>query len=135
MAQLFLYRAGRRGDAVMLEQAKGLGDADLRSLSERISRLAPPPVPAQAPDAARYRRGGAIAGERRCASCHGADLSGGQNVPRLANQREDYTLKALREYRSGTRIGYGNAVMPETVVGLGDAELSDLAHFIAYFRR
>ena len=135
MAQLFLFREGRRGDPVMLEQAKGLSDAELSSLSERIARLAPPPPPAEAPDAGRYQRGRAIAEQRRCTSCHGADLTGGRNVPRLANQREDYSLKALAEYRSGARVGYGNAVMPETVSGLSDAELSDLAHFIAYFRR
>jgi cytochrome c553 len=44
-------------------------------------------------------------------------------------------LKALRDYRSGARVGYGNAVMPETVSGLTDAELSDVAYFLAHLRR
>ena len=39
----------------------------------------------------------------------------------------------MRDYRSGNRIGYGNAAMAETVAGLGDAELADLAHFLAHF--
>ena len=39
-----------------------------------------------------------------------------------------------RDHRSGDRIGYGNAAMAETVAGLGDAELADLAHFLAHFR-
>ncbi len=55
-------------------------------------------------------------------------------MPRLANQREDYLLKALRDYRSGQRIGYGSASMPEAVAGLGEPELADLAHFLAYRR-
>jgi cytochrome c553 len=55
-------------------------------------------------------------------------------MPRLANQREDYLLKALRDYKSGARVGYGNAVMPETVSGLSDADLADVAHFLAHVR-
>jgi cytochrome c553 len=55
-------------------------------------------------------------------------------VPRVASQREDYLLKTLRDYRSGARIGYGNAVMPETLAGLDDAQLADIAHFLAHIR-
>jgi cytochrome c553 len=40
----------------------------------------------------------------------------------------------LRDYKSGTRVGYGNAVMPETVSGLSDADLADVAHFLAHVR-
>ena len=72
--------------------------------------------------------------ESNCASCHGKAFDGGNNVPRVAHQREDYTLKALRDYRSGKRIGYGNAQMPETVAGLDEAQLADLAHFLAFLR-
>ena len=51
----------------------------------------------------------------------------------LAHQREDYLLKALRDYKKGARVGYGMAVMPETVSGLNDADLTDVAHFLAHF--
>lgn len=56
-------------------------------------------------------------------------------MPRLANQREDYLLKALRDYKKGTRIGYGNAAMPELVSQLSDAQLQDLAHFLHHLHR
>jgi cytochrome c553 len=56
-------------------------------------------------------------------------------MPRLANQREDYLLKALRDYKAGVRVGYGNAAMPELVSQLRDADLQDLAHFLHHFRR
>jgi len=130
IAQLFLFREGRRDNPLMIEQAKGLTDADLRALSSLIEKLPAPVSPSEEIDAARYQRGRAIIEGRHCTSCHGADFSGNNNVPRVANQREDYTLKALRDYKSGARVGYGNAVMPETVSGLGDAELSDLAYFL-----
>lgn len=135
IAQLFLFREGRRDNPIMLEQAKGLKDEDLRNLSALISKLPAPSPPKEEIDKVRYQRGRALVQGRHCTNCHGADFSGNNNVPRVANQREDYTLKALREYRSGARIGYGNAVMPETVSGLGDTELSDLAYFLAHLRQ
>jgi len=133
IAQLFLFREGRRDNPVMIEQAKELSDGDLRSLSETISKLSPP-SPSGNPDAERYLRGKALVEKRHCASCHGRDFSGHNNVPRIAHQREDYTLKALRDYRSGKRIGYGNAVMPETVSGLSDDDLAALAHYLAFLK-
>ena len=135
IAQLFLFREGRRDNPVMLAQAKGLSDDDLRSLSESMSKLPPPRAPKTSPDKNRFQRGKAIVEQRRCTGCHGADFAGGENVPRIARQREDYALKALREFRSGARVGYGNAVMPETLAGLGDAELADVAHFLAHLRK
>jgi cytochrome c553 len=134
IAQLFLFREGRRGNPIMIEQAKSLSDADLRSLASFIEKLPAPAVPKDELDKGRYQRGAALIQGRHCTNCHGAEFSGNNNVPRVANQREDYTLKALRDYRSGARVGYGNAVLPETVAGLADAELSDLAYFLAHWK-
>jgi cytochrome c553 len=134
IAQLFLFREGRRDNAVMTEAAKGLSDAQLRALSEAIAKLPPPAPPPGPPDPARMKRGLDIIEGRHCTSCHGRDFAGHDNVPRVASQREDYLLKTLRDYRSGARIGYGNAVMPETLAGLDDAQLADIAHFLAHIR-
>lgn len=132
LAQLFLFRAGRRDNEPMNAAAKDLSDADLQALADTIARLPPPRPPATKPEQARFARGRAIAEKERCGNCHNADFSGHDNVPRLANQREDYLLKALRDYKKGVRTGYGMAVMPETVSGLGEAELQDVAHFLAH---
>lgn len=135
IAQLFLFREGRRDNAVMTEAARGLRDAQLRSLSEAMAKL-PPPAPAPgAPDPARMKRGLDMIEGRNCMSCHGRDFAGHDNVPRVASQREDYLLKTLRDYRSGARIGYGNAVMPETLAGLDDAALADLAYYLSRIGR
>lgn len=132
ITQLFLFRAGRRTNAEMSEVAKPMTDADLRAYSEVIGRLpaapSPPGVPA---DPARMARGAALAEQHRCTSCHGADLAGGKQVPRLAGQREDYLARALTEFRSGARVGYTPA-MNETLAGVGAADLGDLAHYMAH---
>lgn len=132
VAQLFLFRDGRRGSApqAMNDAAKKLSDDDLRALGDLFAKIAPPAPPAKAPNAERYARGGRLANEHNCGTCHNPDFSGREQMPRLANQREDYLLKALRDYKSGTRTGYGSASMPEAVAGLKDTDLADLAHFL-----
>ena len=131
-AQLFLFRAGRRDALIMNEQAKALTDDDLRTLSEAIAKLPPPARPEKGRDAGKFQRGQAIVEQRHCTGCHGKAFDGHQNVPRVAHQREDYLAKALKDYRSGKRIGYGTAIMPETVSGLSDAQLDDVAHYLAH---
>ena len=135
VAQLFLFRGGRRDNEIMTAMAKDLSDADLTSLADAISKLPPPKPSEEKVDEKKFSHGKAIVGKEHCASCHGADFSGEKNVPRIANQREDYLLKALRDYKGNKRVGYGNAVMPETVSGLSDSELADVAYYLSRFRR
>jgi cytochrome c553 len=51
-------------------------------------------------------------------------------VPRLAGQREDYLLKALRDYKSNARRGY-DAIMDDVLYPLNDDNFQDLAHFLS----
>ena len=134
IAQLFLFRDGRRNKAPtpMDALAKPLKDDDLRSLAAIFEKQPPPRPPAQGRDAARFDRGKALVQKRNCAVCHNPDFSGREQMPRLAGQREDYLLKAMRDYQKGDRIGYGSASMPEELSGMGDRELADLAHFFAF---
>ena len=137
VAQLFLFRDGRRSKAPtpMDEIAKRLTNDDLRAYGELFARQPPPQPPAGGADAARFERGKALVQKSNCAVCHNPDFSGREQMPRLANQREDYLLKAMRDYKGGRRIGYGSATMPEELAGLGDAELADIAHYLAYYRK
>jgi cytochrome c553 len=141
ITQLFLFRDGRRNDhpasAAMSALAKGMSDGDLRGYSEAVARLpaaaltATPAEPAPPPlDAARFERGRHLATAHRCGSCHGADLAGGGQVPRLAGQREDYLQIVLKGFQSGTRLGYTPA-MNEALSGLKPEDLDDLAHYLA----
>ena len=131
ITQLFLFREGRRSNEAMTAQAKGMSDDDLRAFSDLIGKLPPPPAPAEnVTEPQRMARGAALAQQHRCASCHGADYAGGQQVARLAYQREDYLTKALTEFRSGKRLGYTSA-MSETLLGIQPDALQDVAHYLA----
>jgi cytochrome c553 len=135
VAQLFLFRDGRRAKAPtpMDEFAKKLSDDDLRALGGLFEKLAPPRPPAQAPDPEKFNRGMRLLAGRNCTVCHNPDFSGREQMPRLANQREDYLLKAMRDYKSGQRIGYGGATMPEELADFRDPDLADVAHFLSHF--
>ncbi len=84
-------------------------------------------------DAARMQSGRALITQHRCNSCHNLDLAGRENIPRIADQREDYLVKTLREYKSNTRHGYDGA-MAEVLAPITDAQIVDLAYYIARFR-
>jgi len=133
MYQLFFYREGRRKSPEMNLVTKDLTDAELTAIAEHVAQLPPPPTVADAIDQARYRRGAALADRQLCASCHNPDYSGREQMPRLAGQYEAYTVKALQDYRTGTRIGT-QAAMAEAVRGLTDADFADLAYFLARVR-
>lgn len=134
ITQLFLFREGRRSNEAMSAVAKPMTDADLRGFSAFIATLPVVPAPPQAtpPDAARMSRGQALAQQHRCVICHGADLSGGQQVPRIAGQREDYLRLTLQGFRDGTRVGYTRA-MTEAVHGIPPEDLDTIAHYVARF--
>ena len=133
MYQLFFYREGRRKNPEMNVIAKELTDAELDAIADHVAKLPPSPPAGGAIDEARYQRGAKLAQERICASCHNPDYSGREQMARLAGQHPEYTLKALQDFRAGIRIGT-QAAMPETVRGLTDEALADLAHYLAHFR-
>jgi cytochrome c553 len=66
----------------------------------------------------------------RCSS-HGEDFVGFGAAARLADQREDVLLKALRDFKSGARAACGIASMTDVVYGLNDDAMQALAHYMA----
>jgi cytochrome c553 len=132
ITQLFLFREARRDNEAMVALARQMKDADLRGFSDYIGTLPPVPAPAPAapPDAARMSQGQALAREHKCVFCHGADLAGGQGVPRIGGQKEDYLLATLRGFKSGERPGYTRA-MTEALSQVPEQDLPFLAYFAA----
>jgi cytochrome c553 len=132
ITQLFLFRGERRASPEMTAVARGFSDDDLRGFSDAIGRLPAftLPIPAPMVDAGSWQRGKRLARQFHCLVCHGAAFEGGRQTPRLAGQREDYLLRALTEFRDGTRIGYTNA-MGEVLAGLDPSQIADLATYLA----
>ena len=132
LIQLFMFREKLRTNEIMNEMAKPLSDDDLRTFSDFVAKL-PKPPPADAGDPARMARGQAAAAQHRCNTCHNPDYSGKENVPHLANQREDYLAKTLAEYKSNSRHGY-DASMADVMAPVTPEQIADLAYYIARVR-
>ena len=133
LIQLFMFREKLRVFEPMNEMAKPLSDDDLRTFSEFIGKLPKPAPPADAGDPARMARGQALAAQHRCNACHNADFSGKENVPRIANQREDYLSKTMREYKDNSRHGY-DGTMAEVLQPVAPEQIADLAYYLARVR-
>ena len=134
ITQLFLFREGRRHNEAMIALAKPMKDADLRGFSDFIGTLPPVPAPppVSPPDAARMSKGLALAQQHKCTFCHGADLAGGQQVPRIGGQKEDYLRMTLQGFKSGDRPGYTRA-MTEALSQVPAEDLDLLAYYVANF--
>jgi cytochrome c553 len=128
-----MFREKLRTFEPMNEMAKALTDDDLRVFSDYIARIPKPAAPADAGDPARLQRGQALVQQHRCDTCHNPDLSGKENVPRIANQREDYLAKTLAEYKDNSRHGY-DASMADVMAPITPEQIADLAYFVARMR-
>ena len=133
LIQLFMFREKLRTYEPMNEMAKALTDDDLHAFSDYIATLPKPAPPADAGDPARLQRAQALVQQNHCNSCHNADFSGRDNVPRLAGQREDYLAKTMREYKDNSRHGY-DGTMAEVLQPVTVEQIADLAYYIAQVR-
>jgi cytochrome c553 len=133
LIQLFMFREKLRAFEPMNEMAKALTDDDLREFSEFIGKLPKPDAPADGGDPARLQRAQALVQQHHCASCHNPDFSGRDNVPRIADQREDYLAKTMLEYKDNSRHGY-DGTMAEVLQPVSPEQIADLAYYLARLR-
>jgi cytochrome c553 len=133
LIQLFMFREKLRTFEPMNEMAKSFTDDDLQKFSDFLAKLPKPAPPADAGEPVRMQRGLALAQQNRCNSCHNADFSGKENVPRIANQREDYLAKTLSEYKDNSRHGY-DGTMADVMGSVSKEQIAELAYYIARVR-
>ena len=128
--QLVFMREGGRKPGGMAAVVKTLTDDQIRDLGAWYESLPPPPAlkTGPAPDEAKAM---AIITPRHCDSCHKEDFSGQGETGRLAGQRIDYLIKALKDFRSAERRGRGMGAMMEVSVTLKDDDIQTIATYLA----
>jgi cytochrome c553 len=126
-----MFREKTRVTEPMNEMAKELTDGDLQSIADALAALPAPKPPADPGDPARLQRALAMVEQNHCNACHRPDFSGRESVPRLADQREDYLLKTLREYKSGARRAY-EPIMVEVLQPIPEAAMVELSYYLAH---
>jgi cytochrome c553 len=129
LIQLYMFREKLRTAEPMNDMAKEMTDDDLRLFSDYLATL-PKPVAIEPSDPARMQAAKILTQQFRCDSCHNADFAGRDNIPRIANQREDYLAKTMREYKDNSRHGY-DATMADVMQSISDAQIVELAYFLA----
>jgi cytochrome c553 len=130
--QLVFFRSGRRPNPAMAPLVADMSDEDIRNLGAYYSKLPYSTKPTAAtsnPELA--AKGKNIAAQHRCASCHMDNLRGAGAAAAIADQREDYLVKALQDYRSAARPSTGVAAMNEAAAALNDDEITAVAHYVA----
>jgi cytochrome c553 len=130
LVQLYMFRGKLREVEAMNDVAKDFSDDDLRTISAAIAKLPAPPPASDASDAAKSSRALELIAQHRCNSCHTPNFAGQDQIPRLADQREEYLLKSLRGYKSGDRRAYDPA-MASVVEPLTDQDFIALAYYLA----
>ena len=90
--------------------------------------------------AASVDKGQALVEKGNCASCHGAGLNAPilPIYPKLAGQHADYLYYALKAYKLGgsnPQYGRNNAIMGSQVQAFSDADMQDIAAYLASLPR
>jgi cytochrome c553 len=126
------YRKGDRKHPTMRGIAGSLSDTDIADLAAFYSAQAKPSTAsadAAAPAVAELLKKG------NCTSCHGEGLNRpiDPTYPKLAGQHADYILAALKAYKTSNNanVGRGNAIMGGMAAPFSNAELKQLAGYIA----
>ena len=76
-------------------------------------------------------KGKSVATRNHCATCHMENYRGSGAAAAIADQREDYLAKALKDYRSAARPSTGVAAMNEAASALSDDDIVAVAHYLA----
>lgn len=131
IVQMILFREGIRQVPAMTPFAANKPDRDIEDIAAYFASLPPgPPEDRRPRDPALIARGQALTGPRHCASCHLPGYTGRAQIPRIAAQREEFLTHTMIQYRDGQRSG-PDTQMNTAVVGLSDADIAALAHYLA----
>ena len=127
--QLRDFQEGRRSDPQMSPMVAGLSRDELRELADYFSKQKPKPQNFKV-DPAKARLGKVKADETLCTMCHLGGFAGQNEIPRVAGQHYDYTVKQLRDFKARTRTNdAGN--MTSVANTLSDTDIENLAHYVA----
>jgi cytochrome c553 len=129
--QLVLIREGLRDVPAMKDLLKGMSDAAIVELTQYYAAQKPTPAKS-AVQPERYKAGNEIAKKAMCGTCHLADFSGQNQVPRLAGQHEAYLIASMKMFRDNPAPGR-DTIMTATLRGMSDAELGQVATFLANY--
>ena len=130
--QLVLIREGVRDIPAMKALLDGVTDDDISRMARWFAEQPLQPQPRASVNAL-HAKGQQLAEQTRCGICHLPTYIGREQMPRLAGQREDYLLHAMRTMQAGKAIGR-DPIMTASILGISDADLQALAHYFSQIK-
>ncbi len=121
--QLHDFHSGDRDNEVMTWMATALTQAELGSAAAYFAKKN---WPARSAGTASTSPPAVVA---VCQACHQQNLAGGLPAPRLAGQRFEYLVEAMRRYAEGERTN--NAEMMNIMKALSPADREAMARYIS----
>jgi len=126
------FKEGRRSEPTMEPFVKDLSRDDMFDLAAFFAAQRPRNLDFKV-DEARAARGKRKADETLCTMCHLGAYQGQNEIPRLAFQHYDYTVKQLQDFKARRRTNdAGNMIAVART--LSDSDIEDLGHFLASLR-
>jgi cytochrome c553 len=138
--QLRAFTERRRTNPIMANVAHALSPSMVAALAAHFRDLDARPFGGAPRDLAAkgkpiYEEGIPEANVPACSACHGPDANGRDEIPRLAGQLYQYTVKALRNW--GRERGQGgtkedtSAIMAPTAHNLTPAQVAAVAAYVS----
>jgi cytochrome c553 len=134
--QLREYKSGKRKSAVMAPLIGTLKKQQLRAMAAHFASQTPVRGAVESPDLATrgkvlFEEGNRGTGVPACVGCHLPGAQGNPRYPRLAGQRQAYTVQQLTEFKSGVRSNDRAHVMRALAGRLTDDEIKAVAEYLA----
>ncbi len=134
--QLRDYLSGKRKSDIMAPVFGVLKKQQIPGMAAHFATQTPAPSAVENPElAARgkvlYEEGNLATGVPGCIGCHLPNGVGTQRYPRLAGQRQAYSVQQLVDFKSGTRRNDRARVMRLVAGRLTDEEMRAVAEYLA----
>lgn len=133
--QLADFKSGRRKSDTMNEMTAELTPEEMAALGEYFSKKPAKSHRVSDPDLTAvgkyiFHNGNKWSGVAACASCHGEDGAGNENLPRLAGQHMRYLITQLQDFNQRERTN-DNAVMHTIASKLTEFEVEAVARYLS----
>jgi cytochrome c553 len=131
--QLVLIREGIREVPQMKGLLDKITDEEFITLANYFAAQTPVKATTTSIHSATYLRGQETAKKMLCGTCHLPNYVGQNQIPRLAGQHEEFLVLSIKQFRDGKSTGR-DTNMSAAVQGMKDADVADLAHYLAHFK-
>lgn len=146
--QIYDFKSGERGNAMMTSVALGIGDEDIHHISAYYESQIKTPLVKNIPHLKKiedrhallafgkklYDHGNPNTGQAACFTCHGknGDTLPGFNIPTLVNQHPQYLISTLKEFKNRKRTNDIERAMRRIVDTMSNEEIEAVSYYASY---